>query len=194
MAVAAYIDYVTSQLCLTVFCHRNTSGRYSSGSTSHVKSLWHMIFRGSDSPVPCWWWEQSSRGSLCGTARSPPQPHPPGALALLSSSGLSPIHKLFVFFMSPFAEEQNLRSSSGLEPCGSYNACRLESSAAHSRLSLDTALPIPTPSDLESKDQVCAVQLQTRKKNGVTNVGHLPMHHSTGNLAEQPFSFTHLSM
>lgn len=59
-----------------------------------------MIYRGSDSPVPWWWWKQSSRDSICNTAHSPP----PGALALLSSSALSLIHrgawgrKLFVSF------------------------------------------------------------------------------------------------
>lgn len=67
-----------------------------------------------------------------------------------------------------------------------------EGSAAHSRLNLDPALAFPTPSDFNQRIE--SVQLQTWKENGVTNVGQLPMHHGTGNLAEQHFSFIRISI
>lgn len=197
MAVAAHIDHMISQLCPTGFCHRNISEHYRSSSTSHVKSPWNACFLGAVTLL-----SHVDGGSRAAEALFAAQciPHHSPTRPGLWFCRAAPAWVRFTqggsclsLSMSPFAEEQHLRSGSSLEPCRSWNACGLESSAAHSRLSLDPALPIPTPSDFESEDWVCAVQLQTWKKNGVTNVGQLPMHHSTGNLAEQPFSFTHLS-
>lgn len=88
--------------------------------------------------------------------------------------------------MSSFAEEQHFKGWFRLTAMWKLESSWWwEGSAAHSRLNLDPALAIPNPSDFNQRIE--SVQLQTWRENGVTNVGQLPMHHGTGNLAEQPF-------
>lgn len=97
----------------------------------------------------------------------------------------------FYVFLCPFAEEKHLRFGSGLRLCGSQKAYKLQSREPHTRLSTQHwPFLLLHCSGFVPKDWISAVQPQTWKKNGVTNIGQLPMHHGTGNLAEQPFSFS----